>query len=191
MRAERRVAEAALEAARAQLARTEQERKSLPTSLQALGDGSEQAPRARRGRGQGQSGRRRRWPTAEAARVEAEDRPRGGRRTRAIAPKAARLGARGAFGGASRNMTRSPARSSMAAARRSPASGPSPAMSVRWRRRSARMPTRRSAGMPAPLARLRALPGDPALPPGRECLADHVTRARRAAAPPQAGRRRR
>jgi chromosome segregation protein len=42
MRAERRVAEAALEAARAQLARTEQERDKLAQQLGALGDGSEQ-----------------------------------------------------------------------------------------------------------------------------------------------------
>jgi chromosome segregation protein len=42
MRAERRVAEAALEAARAQLARTEQERARLAEQLAALGDGAEQ-----------------------------------------------------------------------------------------------------------------------------------------------------
>ena len=42
MRAERRVAEAALEAARAQLARTEQERARLGEQLAALGDGSDQ-----------------------------------------------------------------------------------------------------------------------------------------------------
>jgi chromosome segregation protein len=42
MRAERRVAEAALEAAQAQLGRTEQERQKLAEQLQALGDGSEQ-----------------------------------------------------------------------------------------------------------------------------------------------------
>jgi chromosome segregation protein len=42
MRAERRVAEAALEAARAQLARTEQERARLAEQAEALGDGSDQ-----------------------------------------------------------------------------------------------------------------------------------------------------
>ena len=42
MRAERRVAEAALEAARAQLARTEQERAKLAEQALALGDGSDQ-----------------------------------------------------------------------------------------------------------------------------------------------------
>src|SRR5690242_4804914 len=42
MRAERRVAEAALEAARAQLSRTEQELAKLNDQLAALGDGSEQ-----------------------------------------------------------------------------------------------------------------------------------------------------
>jgi len=43
MRAERRVADAALEAAKAQLARTAQEQHKLAEQLQALGDGSEQA----------------------------------------------------------------------------------------------------------------------------------------------------
>jgi chromosome segregation protein len=43
MRAERRVAEAALDAARAQLGRTEQERARLTDQLAALGDGSDQA----------------------------------------------------------------------------------------------------------------------------------------------------
>jgi len=43
MRAERRVAEAALEAAKAQLARTAQEQHKLAEQLQALGDGGEQA----------------------------------------------------------------------------------------------------------------------------------------------------
>jgi chromosome segregation protein len=42
MRAERRVAEAALEAARAQLTRTEDERAKIAAQAQALGDGSEQ-----------------------------------------------------------------------------------------------------------------------------------------------------
>jgi chromosome segregation protein len=42
MRAERRIAEAALEAARAQLARTEQELQKLADQLEALGDGAEQ-----------------------------------------------------------------------------------------------------------------------------------------------------
>jgi chromosome segregation protein len=42
MRAERRVAEAALDAARAQLERTEQERAKLADQLQGLGDGAEQ-----------------------------------------------------------------------------------------------------------------------------------------------------
>ena len=41
MRAERRVAEAALEAAKAQLGRTELERQKLNDQLQALGDGSD------------------------------------------------------------------------------------------------------------------------------------------------------
>src|SRR4029079_16666038 len=42
MRAERRVAEAALEAARAQLGRTENEKQRLTQQIEALGDGSDE-----------------------------------------------------------------------------------------------------------------------------------------------------
>ena len=75
------------------------------------------------------------------------------------------------------SMTRWPARSSMAAARRLPASRPSPAMSVRSRLRWARTPTRRSAanaprrwqGSEVAAERSRRCRQV------RECLADHVT----------------
>jgi chromosome segregation protein len=71
MRAERRVAEAALEAARAQLARTEQERARIAEQVRSLGDGSDQA-RARneaeaRARAAAQA-----LGAAEKLRVEAE-----------------------------------------------------------------------------------------------------------------------
>ena len=54
MRAERRVAEAAFEAAKSQLARTEQERLRLAEQQSALGDGGEQqnASRCRRSEGE-------------------------------------------------------------------------------------------------------------------------------------------
>ncbi|HVM23754.1 MAG TPA: chromosome segregation protein SMC [Sphingomicrobium sp.] len=71
MRAERRVAEAALEAARAQLDRTAQERQKLAEQLDALGDGSElrqaRAEAEARAEAAAQS-----LAQAEARRVEAE-----------------------------------------------------------------------------------------------------------------------
>ncbi|HEX6604277.1 MAG TPA: AAA family ATPase, partial [Sphingomicrobium sp.] len=66
MRAERRVAEAALEAARGQLARTEQEQAKLAEQLGALGDGSEQL----RARDEAES----KAKAATAALAEAEER---------------------------------------------------------------------------------------------------------------------
>jgi chromosome segregation protein len=71
MRAERRVAEAALEAARAQLGRTEQERQKLADQLQALGDGSEQV-RAREEAEAKAKAASEALTAAEARRVEAE-----------------------------------------------------------------------------------------------------------------------
>ena len=71
MRAERRVAEAALEAARAQLERTSQERLKLADQLRALGDGSDQV----RARDQAEARARaaaEALAAAEAKRVEAE-----------------------------------------------------------------------------------------------------------------------
>ncbi|MEP7130066.1 MAG: chromosome segregation protein SMC [Sphingomicrobium sp.] len=71
MRAERRVAEAALEAARAQLARIEQERSRLAEQLHALGDGSEQAA-ARDAAEAKADAAAQTLAAAEARRVEAE-----------------------------------------------------------------------------------------------------------------------
>jgi chromosome segregation protein len=71
MRAERRVAEAALEAARAQLARTEQERGRIAEQTQALGDGSEQQ-RIRAEAEEKATTAAAALATAEALRVEAE-----------------------------------------------------------------------------------------------------------------------
>ena len=48
MRAERRVAEAALEAARAQVERTEQEKQKLAAQLEALGSGAARSQLARK-----------------------------------------------------------------------------------------------------------------------------------------------
>src|SRR5438270_6680718 len=72
MRAERRVAEAALEAAKAQLARTEQERQKLGEQVQALGDGTEQA-RARDEAQTKAAAASEALEAAEARRVEADE----------------------------------------------------------------------------------------------------------------------
>jgi len=71
MRAERRVAEAALEAARAQLGRTEQERARLAEQLASIGDGSEQAE-AQRDATAKASAAAEALRKAEARRVEAD-----------------------------------------------------------------------------------------------------------------------
>jgi len=71
MRAERRVAEAALEAARAQLGRTEQERARLAEQLASIGDGSEQAE-AQRDATAKASAAAEALGKAEARRVEAD-----------------------------------------------------------------------------------------------------------------------
>ena len=72
MRAERRVAEAALEAARAQLGRTEQERARLAEQLASIGDGSEQAE-AQRDATAKASAAAEALKDAEARRVEADE----------------------------------------------------------------------------------------------------------------------
>jgi chromosome segregation protein len=71
MRAERRVAEAALEAARAQLARTEQERSRLAEQLAALGDGSAETD-ARRAAEAKAAAATKALAEAESRRVEAD-----------------------------------------------------------------------------------------------------------------------
>ena len=145
MRAERRVAEAALEAARAQHARTQQERKSLRISLgRSATEGSRRRAReeaeAKANAGNADIGR-----GGSRAR-RGRGRTRGGGRTPRFHRKRARVGASGAFPRHDRNTRRWLGRSSMAAERRSPALGPSPAMSARSRLRWGRTPTRRSAG---------------------------------------------
>ena len=71
MRAERRVAEAALEAAKAQLERTVQERQKLSDQLDALGDGSEQV-RARNEAEANAKAAAKALAAAEARRLEAD-----------------------------------------------------------------------------------------------------------------------
>jgi chromosome segregation protein len=71
MRAERRVAEAALEAANAQLARTDAERHKLAEQLQTLGDGSEQQRASKEAEAKAATATET-LAAAEARRVEAE-----------------------------------------------------------------------------------------------------------------------
>src|SRR3954464_14277590 len=72
MRAERRVAEAALEAARAQLGRTEQERGRLAEQLASIGDGSEQIAAQRDAEAKAKAAAEA-LREAEARRVEADE----------------------------------------------------------------------------------------------------------------------
>src|SRR5690349_14174777 len=72
MRAERRVAEAALEAARAQLDRTEQEQQKLADQLEALGDGSEQVRARDEAEARAKSASEA-LAAAEARRIEADE----------------------------------------------------------------------------------------------------------------------
>ena len=146
MRAERRVAEAALEAARAhERAKQGGAGARLDAQIESLGDGSE-AEAAR-------DDAERRAEQANAAMAESEQlraprRRRHGPRPPSVATRArkpAGIGARGAVARRSPSMTRWPARWSRAAARRSPRLRPSPATSARWPRRWARIPTPRSA----------------------------------------------
>ena len=137
MRAERRVAEAALEAARAQVDRTEQERQRLAAQLEALGLGSdEQAAR---------DAALKRAEVAKTAQADAEANlerlpPSAGMPPKARWPPPVRRCRRRAP-----RRRRSNGRCSMGADRRSRASRRIPDTSARLRLRSARMPMPRSA----------------------------------------------
>ncbi|MFL6721247.1 MAG: chromosome segregation SMC family protein [Sphingomonas sp.] len=182
MRAERRVAEAAFEAARAQLGRTEQERQKLADQLGALGDGSEQV-RARdeaeaRAKAAGEA-----LSEAEARRLEAEQ----GRAAAAEGRDAAesRL--------ASARAALSAARSEHDALARALEHGGGAAIASLKAAPGYERALAAALGEDADAAiggdaprRWQGsdpLPADPALPAGTDCLADHVT------APPQLLRR--
>ena len=182
MRAERRVAEAALEAARAQLGRTEQERQRLADQLRTLGDGSEQM-RARDDAETRAKAAAEAQALAESRRVEAEE----GRSAAAEARDSAESqlsSARAAL---------SAARSEHdALARALEHSGGAAIASLKARHGYERA-LAAALGEDADAAiggdgprrwqGSDVLPGDPALPNGSECLADHVT------APPELLRR--
>src|SRR5690348_1581408 len=177
MRAERRVAEAALEAARAQLGRTEQEREKLAGQLAALGDGSDQI-RARDEAEAKANNAGEALAAAEARRVDAEQ----GRAAAAEARDAAESQL------ASARAAHSAARSEHdALARALDHTGGAAITSLKAepgyeRALAAALGEDADAAVGNEGQRRwqgsDLLPGDPALPPGTECLADHATAPR-------------
>jgi hypothetical protein len=139
------VAEAALEAAQGQLTRTEQERARLAEQLDALGDGGEQST-ARDQAEQRAKTAAQALADADSRRVEAEQGRASAADRRDAAESALAAAGRPSLPPAP-NMTRSPARSTMAAEQRSPACPPSRDMSEPSPQRSARMSMQQSVAM--------------------------------------------
>jgi chromosome segregation protein len=174
MRAERRVAEAALEAARAQLGRTEQEQAKLAEQLQALGDGSEQM-RARDDAEARAKSASEALAGAEERRVEAEQ----GRASAAEARDAAESEL------ASARASLSAAKSEHDALARALEHGGGAAIASLKAEPGYERALAAALGEDADAAiggdghrrwgGSDVLPGDPALPSGTECLADHAT----------------
>jgi chromosome segregation protein len=174
MRAERRVAEAALEAAAAQRTRTEQERDRLGTQLAALGDGAEQEQARVEAEAKGANASRAFAEAeslrgeAERGRVEAAER-RDEAEARLASARAAMSSARSEHdalaralehggGSAIANLTAEPGyERALAAALGEDSDAAIGAEGARRWQGSA------------------VLPDDPALPAGAECLGDHVT----------------
>ena len=182
MRAERRVAEAALDAANAQLSRIEQERQKLSDQLASLGDGSEHV-RARDEAETKAKAATDALARAEARRVEAEE----GRSNAAERRDSAESGLAAARAGLSA------ARSEHEALARALDQGGGAAIASLKAERGYERALAAALGEDAEAAiggdaqrrweGSDALPGDPKLAAGMECLADHV------AAPPELVRR--
>ena len=174
MRAERRVAEAALEASRTQLARTEQESARLAEQLEALGDDRDQIAAREAAEGNARLAAEA-LAAADAKRVEAED----GRATSAERRDSAESQL------ATARATLSAARSEHDALTRAlDQSGGSAIASLRAepgyeRALAAALGEDLDAAVggnsPRRWQGSKAEPGDPALPAGAACLADHVT----------------
>jgi len=174
MRAERRVAEAALEAARAQLGRTEQEQQKLGDQLRALGDGSEQIQAREEAEGKAAAAAKA-LTNAEGRRIEAEE----GRASAADARDAAEsqlASARAAFSAAKSEHD--------ALARALEQGGGAAIASLKAepgyeRALAAALGEDADAAIGGDGARRwqgsDILAGDPAVPAGTECLADHAT----------------
>lgn len=174
MRAERRVAEAALEAARAQLARTEQERSRLAEQLAALGDGAEQIVAREEAQAKAQASAQA-LEQAETRRSAAEE----GRASAAENRDSAETGlasARAAF---------SAAKSEHEALARALEQGGGAAMASLSAEPGYERALAAALGEDADAAvgsdgprrwqGSESLPNDPVLPAGIECLADHVS----------------
>ncbi len=174
MRAERRVADAALDAARAQLARTEQEQQKLADQLQTLGDGSEQC----RARDEAEAKARtaaEAQTIAEAGRIEAEEGRARAAETRDTVESQL----------ASARAALSAARSEHDALARALEHGGGAAIASLKARPGYERALAAALGEDADAAvggdgprrwqGSAILQGDPALPAGSECLADHVT----------------
>ncbi|HEX5258968.1 MAG TPA: AAA family ATPase, partial [Sphingomicrobium sp.] len=174
MRAERRVAEAALEAARAQLARTGQERTRLAEQLEALGDGGEQVEAQREAEAKAASATQA-LAEAEARRAEADQgrasaaEQRDSAETRLAAARAALSAAKSEHdalaaalehggGSAIATLSAEPGYERALAA----ALGEDADAAIG------------DSDSPRRWAGSEPQPNDPALPPGTECLADHV-----------------
>ncbi len=174
MRAERRVAEAALEAARAQLGRTELERGKLADQLQALGDGGEQI--------HARDAAEAKAIVASEALAEAETRRIGAEQGRAKAAEE-RDAAESRL--ASARAALSAARSEHDALARALEHGGGAAIAALKavpgyeRALAAALGEDADASVggdgPRRWQGSDLVPGDPALPSGSECLADHVT----------------
>jgi chromosome segregation protein len=173
MRAERRVAEAALDAANAQVSRIEQERQKLSDQLAALGDGSEHV-RARDEAEAKAKDAAEALARAEARRVEAEE----GRSNAAERRDSAESGL------AAARAALSAARSEHEALARALEQGGGAAIASLKAERGYERALAAALGEDAEAAiggdsprrweGSEALPADPKLPAGTECLADHV-----------------
>jgi len=175
MRAERRVAEAALEAARAQLSRTEQERAKLNDQLAALGDGSEQEHARAEAEAKAEAAAKA-LAEAEAQRVQAEQ----GRATAAERRDAAESHL------ASARAALSAAKSEHDALARALDQGGGAAIASLKAEPGYERALAAALGEDADAAIGKGdsprrwqgsdpLPGDPKLPSGCECLADHAS----------------
>ncbi|MES2119880.1 MAG: chromosome segregation protein SMC [Pseudomonadota bacterium] len=175
MRAERRVAEAALEAAKAQLGRTEDERQRLATQLDALGDGSEQEREKSAAEARAKAAAAA-LSEAEARRVEAEQgrvvvaEERDSAESKLASARAALSAARSEHDALARALEHGGG-AAIAALRAEPGYERALAAALGEDADASVGPSeapRRWVGS-------AALPGDPALPAGTECLADHAT----------------
>ncbi len=183
MRAERRVADAAMEAAQAQLARTEQERQRLAEQLGALGDGSEQAAARDAAEAKAKTAAQA-LAEAEARRVEAEqgraeaaDR-RDNVESRLASARAALSAAKSEHDALARALEHGGG-AAIASLKAQPGYERALAAALGEDADAAVG----SSDSPRRWQGSEALPGDPQLPAGCECLADRVS------APPELLRR--